>query len=211
MDAGQAHVAARLSDGTPLLLDKQVGEGRVLLFTSGLENLTNDLPLHPVFVAFVDRAARYLSGSEQLSGSKLVDSFVQLRAATEPLGAVPNVEVIDPDGRRPLSLGEARTAQTLRLERAGFYQIRFANGSDAVIGVNPDRRESDLEPMGEDVQQLWSGSSGGGATATAASAQVEVKYRSVSLWWWVMLLALALVVAESALASDYMGTQREEI
>jgi hypothetical protein len=211
VDAGQAHVAARLSDGTPLLLDKQVGEGRVLLFTSGLENLTNDLPLHPVFVAFVDRAARYLSGSEQLSGSKLVDSFVQLRAATEPLGAVPNVEVIDPDGRRPLSLGEARTAQTLRLERAGFYQIRFANGSDAVIGVNPDRRESDLEPMGEDVQQLWSGSSGGGATATAASAQVEVKYRSVSLWWWVMLLALALVVAESALASDYMGTQREEI
>jgi hypothetical protein len=211
VDAGQARVAARLSDGTPLLLDKQVGEGRVLLLTSGLENLTNDLPLHPVFVAFVDRTARYLSGSEQLSGSRLVDSFVQLRAATGPVGAATNVEVIDPDGRRPLSLSEARTAQTLRLERAGFYQIRFANGRDAVIGVNPDRRESDLEPMAEDVQQLWSGSSGGGATARVASAQVEVKYRSVSLWWWVMLLALALVVAESALASGYMGTQREEI
>ena len=211
VDAGQARVAARLSDGTPLLLDKQVGEGRVLLFTSGLENLTNDLPLHPVFVAFVDRSARYLSGSEQLSGSRLVDSFVQLRAASEPLGAVANVEVIDPDGRRPLSLSEARSAQTLRLERAGFYHIRLANGRDAVIGVNPDRRESDLEPMAEDVQQLWSGSSGGGSTATAAAAQVEVKCRSVSLWWWVMLLALALVVAESALASGYMGTQREEI
>jgi hypothetical protein len=79
-----------------------------------------------------------------------------------------------------------------------------------VIGVNPDRRESELEPMGEDVQQLWSGSSGG-AAATAPSAQVEVKYRSVSLWWWVMLVALALVMAESALASGYMGTQREEI
>jgi len=169
------------------------------------------MPLHPVFVAFVDRTARYLSGSEQVSGSRMVDSFVQLRAATELSGAVASVEVIDPDGRRPLSLSEARTAQTLRLERAGFYRIRFANGRDVVIGVNPDRRESELEPMGEDVQQLWSGSSGGGATATAASAQVEVKYRSVSLWWWVMLLALALVVAESALASDYMGTQREEI
>jgi hypothetical protein len=211
VDGGQARVVARLSDGTPLLLDKQEGEGRVLLFTSGLENLTNDLPLHPVFVAFVDRTARYLAGSEQLSGSRLVDSFVQLHAAVEPVGAVANVEVIDPDGRRPLSLTEARTVQTFRLERAGFYQIRFANGRDAVIGVNPDRRESDLEPMAEDVQQLWSGSSGSGATATAASAQVEVKYRSVSLWWWVMLLALALVVAESALASGYMGTQREEI
>ena len=35
----------------------------MLLFTSGLDNLTNDLPLHPVFVAFVDRTARYLSAA----------------------------------------------------------------------------------------------------------------------------------------------------
>ena len=38
----------------------------MLLFTSGLDNLTNDLPLHPVFVAFIDKAARYLSGHERL-------------------------------------------------------------------------------------------------------------------------------------------------
>ena len=82
VDSGGARVAARLTDGTPLLLDKQIGEGHILLLTSGLDNLTNDLPLHPVFVAFVDRTARYLSGSERLSGSRLVDSFVQLRAAT---------------------------------------------------------------------------------------------------------------------------------
>ena len=44
-----------------------IGGGHVLLLTSGLENLTNDLPLHPVFVAFVDKAARYLSGSERLT------------------------------------------------------------------------------------------------------------------------------------------------
>ncbi len=211
LDVGQEHVVARLSDGTPLLLDKQEGEGHVLLFTSGFDNLTNDLPLHPVFVAFVDRTARYLSGSEQLSGSRLVGSFLQLHAAVQPSGAVANVEVIDPDGRRPLSLSEARTAQTLQLQRAGFYQIRFANGRDAVIGVNPDRRESDLRPMAEDLQQLWNSSSSGGATQTPASTPVKGKYRTVSLWWYAMLLALALVVAESTLASDYMGTQREEI
>jgi Aerotolerance regulator N-terminal/von Willebrand factor type A domain len=209
VEAGQARVPMRLSDGTPLLLDKQSGEGRLLLLTSGLENLTNDLPLHPVFVAFVNQTARYLSGSEQLSGSKIVDSFVQLRAATRPAGTATNIEVVDPDGNRPLSLSEARSAQTLRLTRAGFYQIHFANGRDAVIGVNPDRRESDLTPMPEDILELWSGSAGGGATET--STRTETKYRFVSLWWWVMLLALALVVAESALASGYMSTQREEI
>jgi hypothetical protein len=210
VDAGQARVAARLSDGTPLLLDRQLGEGHVLLFASGLENLTNDLPLHPVFVAFVDKAARYLSGSERLSGSRLVDSFVQLRSAAEPVGEVASVEVIDPDGHRPLSLNEARTVQTFRLTRAGFYQIRFANGRDAVVGVNPDRRESDLEPIAPDVQQLWSGSKGEASIQTATAAGNEAKYRPVSLWWYVMLLTLVVALAETTLASGYLGTQREE-
>ena len=194
------------------MLDKQIGEGHLLLFTSGLENLTNDLPLHPVFVAFVDHAARYLSGSERLSGSRLVDSFIQLRSATQPLGSVANVEVIDPDGRRPLSLSEARTAQTFRLVRAGFYQIRFANGHDAVIGVNPDRRESDLEPLSPDVLKLWSGSARNNPAQQAAPGPlIEAKDRTVSLWWYVMLLALAAALAESVVASSHMGTQREEV
>jgi hypothetical protein len=210
VDPAQARVAARLTDGTPLLLEKQIGEGRILLLTSGLDNLTNDLPLHPVFVAFIDRTARYLSGTEQLSGSRLVDSFVQLRANTASFSAGSSVEVIGPDGRRPLSLSEARTAQSLRLEHTGFYQIHFANGRDAVIGVNPDRRESNLQPMASDVLELWSGSSSAAASPQPASAPDESKYRTVSLWWWVMLLAMIAALAETALASGYMGTQREE-
>jgi hypothetical protein len=209
VDPGQARVAARLSDGTPLLLDKQSGEGHVLLFTSGLENLTNNLPLHPLFVAFIDKSARYLSGHERLGGSQLVDSFVQLRFAAAPAGEVANVEVIDPGGRRPLSLSEARTAQTLRLQRAGFYQVRFANGRDAVIGVNPDRRESDLRPIPQDVQQLWSGNNAGGVPVETTVLD-DVKYRRVNLWWYVMLLTLVVALAEATLASRYMGTQREE-
>jgi hypothetical protein len=215
VDPSTARIAARLNDGTPLLLDRQMGEGHVLLFASGLDDLTNDLPLHPVFVAFVDHAARYLSGNERLSGSRVVDSFVQLRSAAEPVGEVASVEVIDPDGHRPLSLSEARTAQTLRLPRAGFYQIRLASGRDAVIGVNPDRHESDLTPMTADVQALWSGSSGSGVAVPAgngslADLQNAPKYQSLSLWWYVILLALGVAVAETALASGYMGTQRED-
>jgi Aerotolerance regulator N-terminal/von Willebrand factor type A domain len=211
VDAGKARVVVRLMDGTPLLLDRQLGEGHVLLFTSGFDNLTNDLPLHPVFVAFVDRAARYLSGTERLGAARLVDSFVQLRSTAEPVGATSSVEVIDPDGRRPLTLSEARTAQTFRLSSAGFYQIRFASGRDALIGVNPDRRESNLEPMPADMQQLWSKNTSGASTQSVGNAAVETKYRSVSLWWYVMLLALVTALAESIVASGYMGTQREAI
>ena len=208
VDTAGARVVARLNDGTPLLLDKAIGEGHVLLFTTGFENLTNDLPLHPVFVAFVDRSARYLSGTERLSGSRTVGGFVRLRSGA---ASQASSEVVDPDGKRPLSLAEARTAQTFRLDRAGFYSVRFANGKDAVIGVNPDRLESDLEPMPADLQQLWSGSNNTEPVApTASAANIPVKDQPVSLWWYVMLLALLVAIAETALASGYMGTQRED-
>ena len=205
-----ARVAAKLSDGTPLLLDKSIGEGHVVVFTTGFDNLTNDLPLHPVFVAFIDRTARYLSGTERLSGSRRVDSFVQLRSGAGTTGANASAEVVDPEGKRPLSLQEARTAQAFRLDHAGFYQVRFANGKDAVIGVNPDRLESDLQPMPADVTALWSGSNSAPAADTSTASTQVIPYQPVSLWWYVMLLALLVALAETVLASGYMGTQRED-
>jgi hypothetical protein len=201
-----ARLIARLTDGTPLLLEKQVGEGHVLLFASGFDGLTNDLTVRPAFVPFVDRAARYLSGSDDVSGSRLVDSVVPLRTqAGNPSST--GVEIIGPDGHRALSLTEAATAQSFQLTRAGFYRIRLANGKDALIGVNPDRRESNLEPIAPDLLALWGK---GSATPAASSAYVQAKNTAHSIWWYVMLLVLVAAVAESIVASRYLGTQREE-
>ena len=102
------------------------------------------------------------------------------------------MEVIDPDGRRPLSLSEARTAQSLRLEHAGFYQIHFANGRDAVIGVNPDRRESDLAPIPDDMlEALERKLLQRGKTVPAGAAAPQEAKQPVSLWWYVMLRGLS--------------------
>ena len=205
VDPSGARVVARLADGTPLVLDKQVGEGHVVVFASGLDNVTNDLPLHPAFVPFVEQTARYLSGADRLSGARVVDSFVQLRS-----GAVSGagVDIVAPDGRHPLSLSEATTAQSFQLTHAGFYQVRFVNDRDALLAVNPDRRESDLQPIPEDVVKLWSGSSAD--TPTGTNTTVRPTEHIVGLWWWFMLCLLVVALCESVLASRYLGTQREE-
>jgi hypothetical protein len=216
VDPGKARVVARLADGSPLLVDKQLGEGHVLLFASGFENVTNDLPLNPGFVAFVDETARYLSGEERVSGARVVDSYVQLRnpvnaESGNAAASKATVDIIGPDGKRPLSLKEAAAAESFQLARAGFYQIRFANGRDALIAVNPDRRESDLETIPDDVLKLWSGAAGTAPAETAGAESGDTSNNVSSLWWWVMLVLFVAALAESGLASRYLGTQREEL
>jgi hypothetical protein len=76
--------------------------------------------------------------------------------------------------------------------------------------VNPDRRESNLESLPNDLQQLWSGSSGDSMPQKASARSGEIRNQPVLLWWYVMLLALAAASAEIAVASRYMGTPREE-
>ena len=149
-----------------------------------------------------------LSGMEQDGGARVVDSFVQLRNGAAGGGGV---EVIGPDGSRPLTLREEATAQTFPLKQAGFYQVRFSNGRDATIAVNPDPRESDLGVIPADTLKLWSGSgSPDGGEALSPGAVVQVQRSNSNLWWWFMLLVLFAAVAESIMASRYLGTQREE-
>jgi hypothetical protein len=148
VDPGDARVVVRLGDQTPLLLEKQIGEGRVLLFTSGLDNLTNDFPLDSAFVPFTEQTARYLAGSARHAGARLVDSYLALRTAKEP---AQGIEVTDPEGKRPLTLSEAASAQSFQLAEAGYYQVRLANGRQDEVGVNPDPKESNLDVIPDDV------------------------------------------------------------
>jgi Aerotolerance regulator N-terminal/von Willebrand factor type A domain len=208
VDERNTHVAVRLQDRTPLLIEKTVGEGHVVLFASGFDNLTNDLPLHPVFVAFVERIVRYLSGGEAGSGPRLVDDLIELRTAKE---RAVGVEVIDPSGGRPLSLQEAVASRSYQLTRAGFYEVRLANGRRDLVAANPDRRESDLAPMADDVLALWrGGSSGTELPAAVAVAPPQPVAMPRSLWWYAMLCVLAAALAEFAIGGRYLATLRDE-
>jgi hypothetical protein len=208
VDPGDSRVIVRLGDQTPLLLEKRLGEGRVVLLTSGLENLTNDFPLHPAFVPFIEQTARLLAGSERQGGARPVDAYLELRNAKEK---GQGVEVTDPEGKRPLTLSEAASAQSFQLTEAGYYQLRLADGRQNEVAVNPDPKESNLDVIPDDIVSLWQGK-GGQSSQQATSPSVPAAPRKTpqTLWWYVMLLVLGSAVAESVIASRYLGTQREE-
>ena len=202
VDPGAARVVARFADGTPLLLDHASGEGRVLVFASTLDNIGNDLPLHPAFVPFVERTSRYLGRLDDGPAGYTVDAYFDLRSGGEAGAAA---EVLGPDGKRALTLDEATRTRSFRLVRAGFYDIKHPDGRRELVAVNTDRRESDLEVIPAETLALWSG--GGGTGAGAGGAGEEP--RPVPLWWYAMLAALVLAAAESWWGNRHFSIGRE--
>jgi len=202
VDAADGRVLARLADETPLLVERAAGEGRMLLFTSTFDNLSNDFPLSPAFVAFVERATRYLGRLEERTAGRNVDDFFDLRAAG---GQAQGVEIIDPNGERPFSIGESAETASVRLSQSGFYEVRRGNNRNEMVAVNADRREANLAVVPAETLALWQNT---GEEREAGAAEAEVARRPVNLWWYVLLLALAAAVAESLFGRRYLGMDR---
>ena len=200
---GNARVAARLSDQTPLLMDHQMGEGHVLVFASTFDNVANDFPLHASFVPFIQQTARYLGRLDDGPPSVPVGSFEELRDSKEKGSAV---EVVDPKGGRVLSLEEATEAQNIQFTLAGFYEIHRPNRADELVAVNADRHESDLTPASPETLALWRNTAQGSSEGGGAAAGER---KPLSLWWYVMLVVLALAIAESLLGNRHLSVDKE--
>ena len=205
VDPAGGRVLARLSDRTPLVIDRKVGEGRVIILASGLDNVSNDLPLHATFVPFVEQVSWYLEGGEERPSMQTVGSFAELRTAGDRGAAA---EILDPDGKRVLSLKEAATAKTYQFDREGFYDIRPANGRRELVAVNADRRESNLEMIPGETLALWQGTaSSGQGSAGGATDSEEVRQ---SLWKYLLAALLGIVVAESILANRFASAADDD-
>jgi len=204
VEPDKARVLAKLADDTPLLLEQPVGEGRVLVFASPIDNVGNDFPVSTAFVPFVEQTAHYLGGLDSATSNFTAGSFVDLRTAKEK-GA--SVEVIGPDGKRALSLAESTKAQTIQLAGEGYYEVRRANGRRELEAVNPDRRESDFSLVPADVLKLWENTGQTALSSVGANGE-PVKGRN-DLWWYVMIAALGLAVAESLIGNRHLAVDKE--
>jgi hypothetical protein len=205
VDPGQSRVIARLTNQLPLLLEKQVGEGRVLVFTSTFDKISNDFPLHASFVPFIEESARYLGGQQDQSTNVAVDSYVELRSAKDQ-GA--SVEIVDPDGKHPLSLKEATTTQSFQMSREGFYEIHRTNGREEMVAVHADRRESDLTQVPKETLELWR-NTGRGPDVPSSGTESASPARPWSLWRYALLLVLIVAIIESVIASRYLSVEKE--
>ena len=136
-------VPARFSDGTPALLERTEGQGRVVLFASDLDRRWNDFPLHPSFVPFVVEAVQYIA-----TRPAQPREFVVSRA---PAGVPrePGVHKMT-DGRLVAVNVDARESATAVMTAAEFAGM--------IVPTSPDggaRQGQVKAEQAESRQNLW--------------------------------------------------------
>lgn len=198
-----ARVIAKFADGAPLLVEEGMGEGRVLIFASTLDNTVSDFPLHASFLPFVVQTGRYLAGAEDTPSSVVAGTPVTLRRTREQGTAA---DVIGPDGKHELSLSDSAKALSFDLTRDGFYEVQRADGRRLLMAVDADRRESDLRAIPDETLALWRNT--GTTAAEAPAGPVERQVQAWSLWRYALILVLFAALAESVFASRYLREER---
>ncbi len=206
-DAGATRVAARLSDGSPLLVDRRNGEGHVIVLASALDNIASNLPLQPVWLPFIEQTTHEMGGMGAARTNYRVGSYVDLRTVKEK--NVP-IEILGPDNKRLLSLSESAKATAFQFPTQGFFDIRRANGREEMAAVNPDRRESDFTLVTPETINLWKNTGVGSNSGTAARSGGNTEEKS-ELWWWVLALLAMLAIAETVVGNRHLETAGREV
>jgi hypothetical protein len=201
-----SRVLARFDDGAAALLERDIGTGHVIVWTSTLDLYWNDLAVKPVFLPFVHRIVRHLAGYREPAPWRTVGDVVEpaaVQGAARAQMAASRV-VVTPGGQR-VALDE-EGSDVLELTDQGFYEIR-AQGREAeaplVVASNVDLAESDLAGIDpRDVAAAAMGRAGATGTADATVAPTrEAQESAQRIWWYLLFAGLLLLGAETLVAN----------
>jgi hypothetical protein len=201
---------ARFDDGHVALLERHVGRGRVLVWSSSMDGIWNDLPLQPVFLPVAHQIAKYAAAYADERPWSIVGQVANLpgifRDSTGPVDAASKAEyvAVAPSGERTRLEGTAK--RSIELSEQGFYQLERAGfrGEPRTVAVNVDLAESDLtavEPQLLTGAMVARAGTDSASSAGEASTPVELERRQ-GFWWYLLAAVLLLLVGETLLSNQ---------
>jgi hypothetical protein len=202
---GEARMVLRLAHGEPLLLERLVGRGKVLLWTSGADRTWNNLALNPALPMLMQQAVTYLA-RQPFETPVIVPEPIVLPLASMAAGE--EVAVTGPEGgqagvvRATVRAGEV-VAETPATGAPGFYEFQpRPAGAAMTVAANVDPAECDVKVLGaEELARAFAGLPVRvlPATANVAAAVAEAR-NGRELWQILLIAAVALLAMEALLA-----------
>jgi hypothetical protein len=199
-------VLARYDDGAVAAAERKVGAGRVIVWTTTLDDTWTDIAVKPIFLPLVHQLVRYLAHYEPATSWVTVGQVLDLDARAKDKS--PRI-VVTPAGERITVSATGQGNQgLLELSQQGIYEVRSsaaATGRPESIAVNLDPAESDLAPL--DPRELVAAVTGHATPTAAAQAPVseemsrEDAERRQSLWWYLLMTGLLLLAAETVISN----------
>ncbi len=94
-----SRVLLRYTDGRAALLERTVGPGRLVLYTSTLDDDWNDLPIRPIFTPILHQLVRHLAGDLEQVGGDVVRVGERLSIPLPASHRGPGLQIRGPDER----------------------------------------------------------------------------------------------------------------
>ncbi len=192
-----SEVLARFDDGSPAVMERREGRGRIVLVGTPLDTRSGDFPLQSSYLPFLQRLVLYTSGRDATTlwrstgQSWLLPGTMKEPAVSTPGGAIVR-PVLDTVG------------STVALRESGVYALyegRVQGEPVSLLAVNAPANESDLTPV--DARELLLGVKQSAASASASNdvptpEEVEGRQR---MWRYLLAAVALLLLAETFVAN----------
>lgn len=201
-----AVVLGRYDSGDPFLIERDVGQGKLLVYTSTFSTGWTDFPVNELYVPFVYQLVRYLQHDAETRQQYTVGEVVALGGRPGEVW-----EVQAPDNRLfRATVDEQGTAFFRETEQPGHY-VAERGGERFFFAVNVDPAEAELDfrdaeeayaavvPPSDDLPS---------DPARAGLASVADEEQRQRFWMLLLLAALALFALETVWANRKQETQR---
>lgn len=207
-------VLLRAGDGHPLVVEKALGRGRVLLVGIPLNRQWSNLPLLQVYVAMTYEWLWYLTepGLDRLNltSGEVFEVFFPDRPKVD------QVRLTVPGLEKSESLAVLGDAMGQKFSRAtettipGSYRMEAFSGGEAVAAyqfhVKREARESQLVTLDEPVVQQLQSRAGlvfedqASSSDRQGAAQEVPQRRQEPIWFWLLVGVILFLIGESLLA-----------
>jgi len=166
-----------LQSGMPLMIERRVGEGRVILFTGTFDTDWGTMPLQAVFMPMIQSMVGVLGVPTDEAGQQSEGIVGQPLSLSVP-GSLAKIRVLSPSG--PVSAVVEGGLVRFTPKEPGAHRVVGPAGPDVVqVAVNVDTTESDVRRYASLAE-------------TAARVDPDRFMKRVKVAPWALWLALLL-------------------
>ena len=191
-----ANVVMQFDNSDPALMEREIGEGKVILFASAMDLEWNNLPLQGLFLPFIHETLRHLVQPELKQRAYSIGDTFSVDISDE-------ANLVTAQNPRGEEIIFANQNYVVEAALPGFIEANV-DGESMLFAINPDPEESNLSrtPVEDLFDSIINPDTNPIKSRETQNAQLASELeRSQRIWWWILCLVMGLILVESLIAN----------